>query len=266
MSRKTLLFRMLLVFTIALCMVSCAEAEDCLSRQAIAVGANSQLWVLGTYQVGREGNFQPFFWNGNGWDKIDRGFTQIAVLPTGDPVGINNLAEIWQRNRTGWIRMPGTATRIAVGARGQLWVLGSNHVGPNDYQPYFWNGKKWVGIDGALVDLAVLPNGAPVGINSQGQIWQRNKNAWVKMPDTATRIAVGTNGKIWVLGKNHVGSTGDYQPYFWDGEKWVGIDGALIEISVFPSGSLIGANSQGEIWKRTNNTWTRLPGTAAVGC
>lgn len=86
------------------------------------------------------------------------------------------------------------------------------------------------------------------------------------MPDTAMRIAVGTNGKIWILGRNHVGSSSDYQPYFWDGKKWIGIDGGLIDLAVSPDGSLVGVNSEGQIWQRTNNTWTRLPGTGAVGC
>lgn len=265
MRRKPLLFPMLIVSMIMLSTANRAMARSCDAREAIAAGANGQLWVLGTYKVGLNSDFQPFFWNGKEWGKVDGGLVNIAVLPDGNPVGINSEAEIWQRADAAWTRLPATADRIAVGANGQIWVLGTNHVGPGDYQPYFWDGKNWAGIDGGLTDIAVLPNGAPVGINSEGQIWQRINNVWTRLPDVAIRIAVGANGQIWILGTNHVGADGDYQPYFWDGKKWTGVDGGLIEIAVSPNGSLIGVNSQGQIWQRINNGWIRLPG-AAAGC
>jgi hypothetical protein len=265
MIHKLLRLPVLIALLIILCGLSRALAGGCDAQEAVAVGANGQLWVLGTYKVGGKGDFQPFVWNGKDWGTADRGLVNLAVLPDGAPIGINSQAEIWQRSHGVWTRLPGAAKRIAVGANGQLWMLGTNHVGPNDYQPYYWDGEEWVGIDGALADVAVLPNGALVGVNSQGQIWQRINNAWVSMPDAAMKIAVGANGRIWILGRNHVGPN-DYQPYYWDGQKWVGVDGALIAIAVSPNGSLIGINSQGQIWQRINNSWTRLPGTGAVGC
>ncbi len=265
MSQQVLLLRVLIFPLLILCTVNCEAAVSCSAPQAIGVGANDQIWVLGADQLGTQGNFQPFLWDGKGWGKTDKGFTEIAVFPNGDLVGINSQAEIWRRSHGAWTRLPSAATRIAVGANGKLWMLGTNHVGVNDFQPYFWDGKKWVGIDGGLIDIAVLPNGAPVGVNSAGHVWRRVNNSWTRMPDAAVRIAVAANGRIWVLGRNHVGSSGDYQPYFWDGEKWVGIDGGLIEIAAAPNGSLLGVNSQGQIWRQSSHGWIRMPG-AAVGC
>jgi len=153
---------------------------------------------------------------------------------------------------------------IAIGAKGPVWKLGSNRVGSHDFQPYYWDGQKWVGIEGGMIDIAVVADGTPKGVNSQGQIFQRVNNRWQQLPGTAVQIAVGANGAVWILGNNHVGTHGDFQPYYWDGHKWVGIEGGLIGIAVAPDGTPKGVNSQGQIFQRVNNRWQQLPGAAAT--
>ena len=82
---------------------------------------------------------------------------------------INSAHQIYRWNG-GWTTHPGSATDIAVGADGSVWVIGTNAVA-GGYGIYDWNGSAWAAVAGGAVVIAVSPSGHPWIINSSDDIY-----------------------------------------------------------------------------------------------
>ena len=111
--------------------------------------------------------------------------------------------------------VPGSATDIAVGANGSVWVVGTNPVA-GGYGIYHWNGNGWAAVAGGAVTIAVDPAGNPWVTNSAHHIYHHTSAGWALYPGSATDIAVGANGSVWVVGTNPV--AGGYGIYQWNGK------------------------------------------------
>ena len=107
---------------------------------------------------------------------------------------------------------PGSATDIAIGADGSVWVVGTNTV-PGGHGIYHWNGHSWVAIPGGAVTIAVAPEGTPFIINSAHQTFEWTGTSWVRGPGTLTDIALGADGSLWSIGTNPV--PGGFGIYRW---------------------------------------------------
>jgi hypothetical protein len=140
---------------------------------------------------------------------------------------------------------PGTATDIAVGANGSVWLIGTNVVG-DGYGIYHWNGSAWAAFSGGAVTVAVGPDGNPWVINSVHQIFHWSGAGWVKYPGSATDIAVGANGSVWLIGTNVVGD--GYGIYHWNGSAWATVSGGAVTIAVGPDGNAWVINSAHDIY------------------
>jgi hypothetical protein len=162
--------------------------------------------------------------------------------------------------------VPGTATDIAAGANGSVWVISTKPV-PGGYELYEWNGSGWYGVaGGGGVLLAVGPNGSPWLVNSHNQIYERTGSSWIVYPGTATDIAIGADGAVWVVGTKP--APGGYAIYRWTGREWAVYPGGAVRIAVGPDGSPWVVNSKQEIYHWTGSAWKQYPGLAnaiAVG-
>ena len=160
---------------------------------------------------------------------------------------------------------PGSATDIAVGANGSVWVVGTNPV-PGGYGIYHWNGKGWGAVAGGAVTIAVDPAGNPWVTNSAHHIYHHTPTGWALYPGSATDIAVGANGSVWVVGTNPV--AGGYGIYHWNGKGWGAVAGGAVTIAVDPAGNPWVTNSAHHIYHHTPTGWALYPGSAtdiAVG-
>lgn len=71
-----------------------------------------------------------------------------------------------------WVRVPGDARDIGVGADGSVWVIGSDER-QGGYGIYHWNGGGWVKVRGSARQVSVGPDGNPWVVNRDGEIYTR---------------------------------------------------------------------------------------------
>ena len=148
------------------------EARD------IACGAGGEVWVIGTNSVGN-GDFGIHCYRGsNDWRSIDGGGVRIAVHPDGMPWVVNAANEVFRRENERWIKLPGKARDIGIGADGSVWIIGTNPVGVDqDFGVFRWTGSDWIGVDGGGRNIAVGPNGSPWLVNSRRAIYRLEENS-----------------------------------------------------------------------------------------
>ena len=168
-----------------------------------------------------------------------------------------------------WIPRPGLAHDIGVGADGSVWVIGTNPVysGGTGQHPitefgiHKWTESTWEPVDGAGRRIAVDQNGNPWVVNSRKQIYRRVNNQWeTQLPGLAYDIGTGADGSVWVIGDDHVGTAHDFGVHKWTGSAWERLpDGGGVRIAVDENGNPWVVNSAGQIYRRVNNQWEKLP-------
>jgi hypothetical protein len=146
-----------------------------------------------------------------------------------------------------------TATDVAAGANGSVWVIGTNPV-PGGYGIYRWTGSGWAAVPGGAVDIAVDPSGRPWLVNSVHRIYHWNGAGWTLLPGSATDVGVGANGSVWVVGTNPTG--GGYGIYHWTGSRWAPAPGGAVTIAVDPSGRPWLVNSVHRVYQWNGAGWT----------
>jgi hypothetical protein len=144
-----------------------------------------------------------------------------------------------------WRLAPGSATDIAAGADGSVWVIGTNPM-PGGYGIWHWIGSGWVPVAGGAVAIAVGPDGSPWVVNSAHRIYHRIGSGWILYPGAAVDIAVGANGAVWVVGTNP--TPGGYGIYRWTGAGWAGVPGGAVAIAVGANGRPWVVNSARRIY------------------
>lgn len=161
-----------------------------------------------------------------------------------------------------WQLLPGLATDIGVGARGDAWVIGIDQVA-GGHSIYRWAGSDWQIVPGGAARIDVDPRGVPWVVNSASQILRLGPGGWQQMPGLARDIGIGANGAVWVIGVTPV--AGGFTVHRWDGRNWTLVPGGGVRIDVDPRGNPWVVNDRGEILRRiTNGSWQRVPGSATA--
>jgi hypothetical protein len=115
------------------------------------------VWAIGCNRV--PGGFGIYKQNssGTGWvQEPGGGAVSISVDPSGNAWVTQDAGQIYRWNGSGWIRVPGCAHDVDVGAGGSVWVIGCNPV-PGGYGIYHWNGTGWDPQPGGAVRIGVDP-------------------------------------------------------------------------------------------------------------
>jgi hypothetical protein len=161
-----------------------------------------------------------------------------------------------------WQQMPGRGTDIGAGARGEVWVLGTDRVdGGHSIQR--WGGNDWQRVEGGAVRIDVDPQGRPWVVNANGDILRLERQGWQRLPGRARDIGIGANGSVWVVGVNP--APGGYALYRWNGNDWDPVPGGAVRIDVGPSGEPWVVNDRGEVLRGTyDGRWERLPGSGTA--
>ncbi len=167
----------------------------------------------------------------------------------------------WSKRK--WTRMPGRANDIAIGAKGHVWIIGTNKEG-GGFGIYRFSFKqtKWNKVPGSAVRIAVGPRGNAWVVNKQGNIFRFTGKKWAKMPGKAHDIGIGARGHVWITGGKK--EKGGYGIYLWNGKtkKWGKTPGSAVRISVGPKGNAWVVNNQGRIFRFAGRKWIRYPGKA----
>ena len=161
-----------------------------------------------------------------------------------------------------WQLLPGLATDIGVGARGEAWVVGIDQV-EGGHSIYRWSGSNWQIVPGGAVRIDVDPQGTPWVVNSEGQIFRAGAGGWQRMPGLASDIGIGADGSVWVVGITP--TAGGFTIHRWNGRDWDLVPGGAVSIDVDPRGIPWVVNDRGEIFRRAaTGEWQRLPGSATA--
>jgi hypothetical protein len=161
-----------------------------------------------------------------------------------------------------WQQMPGRGTDIGVGARGDVWVLGTDRVN-GGFSIHRWRDADWERIDGGAVRIDVDPQGRPWVVNTAGDILRREGADWRRLPGRARDIGIGANGAVWVVGVDP--APGGYALYRWKGEDWDLVPGGAVRIDIGPAGEPWAVNDRGEVLRGTyDGRWERLPGSGSA--
>jgi hypothetical protein len=215
---------------------------------AIDIGANGQVYVLGSGSV--PGGHPIFRYNqtSNDWTQLPGGATSIAVDPQGDPYVLNSAGNVfhWARSRNDWDVLSGLGTAIDVGADGSVWLVGVLQRA-GGHPIYRYTGGNWQDVGGGGVGIGVDPNGEPWLVNSDGFVFHWDGNTWQNMPGRGTDIDVGADGSVWLVGV--LQRAGGHPIYRYTGSDWQDVGGGAVSIAVDPQGNPWVVNSSGNIFR-----------------
>ncbi|ACT93575.1 tectonin domain-containing protein [Dyadobacter fermentans] len=138
----------------------------------IGVGANGQVWIIGTTFIdgGKSGWSIHKLENGK-WVQKPGGGVYIAVDADGNAWVANSKGEIYRYNGTKFVQLPGLASDIAISADGYVYITGrSDALGGKIYR---WQGNSWTQLGGFGYNITALeaPYGPLVSINGTIQSW-----------------------------------------------------------------------------------------------
>lgn len=177
-----------------------------------------------------------------------------------------------------WTQLPGSASQVAAGYDGSLWVL-SQDTGSVDKHIWHYVNNTWINVPGLAAQIAIDPtNNTLWAINSGGGIWHFNNGTWTSPGGGARSIGVDATGNTVYVVSNGGGGP-DYALWENSGGSWRQIGGAgtavfgnpdsnqytLASGSVGLPGTYI-LNSSGQIWYENTNatfSFTNFPGAAS---
>lgn len=200
------------------------------SAYDIGVGANGDVWVIGTDF--EPGGFGIYNIGGTSGFSVNGGAIRIDVDPDGNPWIINDEDNIYRWINGDWQRLPGEALDVGIGADGSVWVASYEGV-------YLWDGQDWIDFGGAGSRIDVGPDGRPWVIGFSDRIYTLVDNQWQRLPGAAGDIGVGADGSVWVVAPQELSSDGFEERrniYRWNGTAWDRVPGDAIDISVGADG------------------------------
>lgn len=218
----------------------------------VGVSPNGTTWLIGSgHSIHR--------WNGRAWDRMSGEASRIDVDGSHNAWVVNEAGEIHRWTGSDWSPVAGSASDIGAGGNA-IWAVGRTPV-VGGFNIMRWNNGSWQNIPGGAVRIDVNQAGQAWVVNNAGDAFRWNGTTWVGARGKQGRdISVGSDGSVWMLGWDNVGS--GYPIYRLINSTWTLVDGALENISAGPSGVIWGTNSQGNIWRKGG---VGVPGTLAVG-
>lgn len=129
----------------------------------VGIGANGAVWVAAGGGI--------FHWNGLDWDRVSGSAVRIDVDPAGNPWVIDHTDDIYELVDGRWLRRPGAARDIGIGADGSVWIIGTRE-GDGGHGIYRWNGQNWSPVTGSGRQVSVGPDGLPWVASSGGEIYR----------------------------------------------------------------------------------------------
>lgn len=188
------------------------------------------------------------------WTKIDGAAHDVAIGSDGTvyAIGVTKKGsgyEIFKRAKTAskWIRMDGTATRVAVSGTVAWVVNGKGHI-------FTQSGSKWKRIAGpAAQDIGASAKAVWI-IGVDGKIYVRAGNNWQGVAGTARRIDIDQNGRPWV-----VNDRGDI--YVHDNNmKWQKLPGGAVDVAVDVPGAarIVGKDGKIYVFNEMRRNWDAI--------
>ena len=196
------------------------------SARQLAISAQGAILALG-----REG--EVWQWKSrNNWGHLPGRLARIALDNANTPWGIDATGRILRYQGSYWTELPGSASDIAAGADGSLWILSPEGL------PARWvaRTREWrpaaPAPAAAAKRIAVTPDGQPWIIDGEGAVSRFEGKQWSALPEIdAADIGIGPEGTVFVAGN-------DKRLWRWDatGKRWEYINGEAAGVAVGPRG------------------------------
>lgn len=272
------------------------QMNKAISQQGdILEQSSSLLWgTAGTSVYFRLGinNNNPM---GSGWTKVNGQILQIACSEDGDVWGLKQDGTVAFRKEVSRDNIIGfdwedvdskDVAQIAVGADIVLAQGKDNSLNARDgITEGNRKGTAWRQIDqaGSIKHIAISETGRIWAVNNGNQVVIRTGitpdaplgTAWQViegLPEQASKVAVGANS-VWVLAGKAPGGNAIYFRFGVSdakpqGDRWVKVDGGLVDHTVSAQGQLWGTNDAGDIFFRDGivegdpigKAWKGIPG------
>ena len=149
----------------------------------------------------------------------------------------------------GWETIAGEAIDVGAGPANGIAVVNQKD------NIFLWNDaqKKWKQVSGLLRTIDVRKDGAPVGVNSTGDVVAMVNNKWIQLPGKASDIGVGANDATWIVGTTK--TNGGFEVLKWANGSFQKVAGGAVRIDVDLHGNPWVINEKGEVFRYTNNRW-----------
>ncbi|NKB31785.1 MAG: hypothetical protein GKR91_01645 [Pseudomonadales bacterium] len=129
----------------------------------VGIGADGTVWIAAGGGIYR--------WDGYDWERTSGSAVRIDVDPFGTPWVVDHTDDIYELIRGRWIKRPGGARDIGIGADGSVWVIGTSS-GSGGHDIFRWNGNFWVQVFGSARQISVDPEGIPWVLGTGGEIYR----------------------------------------------------------------------------------------------
>lgn len=166
---------------------------------------------------------------------------------------VNDPATITNDDPFVFTKVRGTAIDLAIGAEGSVYSLRSDSVISR------WNNQrnKFQNFPGTLIRLAVSPDGFPIGINTDRDIFRHDGDDWKNIKGKAEDIAIGADGTVIISDtEERLFKLNSTMTRF---ERTTGMGDQL---AVAPDGTPWVIRKDGSIFRCDDNPCTRLRRTA----
>jgi hypothetical protein len=162
---------------------------------------------------------------------------------------------------TRWAPLPDTATDIAAGANGAVWITGKKATA-GGFEIRELRGAAWTTVPGAGARRIAVGRKGPWVVNDRNRIQRREGSQWPTLPGTAHDIAVGPNEEAWII--STIPTRGGFKVRWWDGDEWHTLPGATggMRIAVGPLGTPWIVDADKRILRHDGVRWVQLPGSA----
>jgi MoaA/NifB/PqqE/SkfB family radical SAM enzyme len=188
---------------------------------------------------------------------------RVVVAPDGTPWILTADYGIARREPDDtWERLPGFATDLAIGPKGQVWAIGSpiDALSKSQFLMRF-DGGHWEQVDKLASAVAVDSSGQPWIIDERHRVLcRRSDGTWVDRGGLFSDLAIGPADEVWALGWVSDAAGGDAPIMRLTDSGWVAIDGAAARITVDPDGMPWVINKEHACFRRNRDgCWVDLP-------
>ncbi|MBW8185088.1 tectonin domain-containing protein [Shewanella nanhaiensis] len=159
----------------------------------------------------------------------------------------------------GWVHNSGALDQLSSTSSGEVWGLSGQSIWFRPSQH-----ANWQSISGALTHIQVAGKGRVVGVNTNGNLYQRDRtnNRWTSLNRPSLNsgeklVTVDTtdDGVLWATTSNNRIFTRNVAG------SWSKVSGRLKQISVNDDGSEVwGINVNNNIYRRNGSSWSKVGG------
>lgn len=254
-----------------------AWAQAARGMTRVAIDGEGGLWALDAQ--GRVQRFEAGQWRTEAITGVD-----LAPTPEGGVIVATLGGQLarYDKARGGWSSTPGAAARVAVDAKGVIWIVGAQGAVMRSL-----GGAEpaWVSVTAQAADIAADGSGRVViaGLDNRAYEWREATARWEPLALASSTVAVALGaGRLWSVepGGQLTGegpqAAGNPPPPAEPPRpavptRWVKLDAPAVQVAVASNADVFALDAAGSVWRLSAadvraerfGNWARQPGSFA---